>query len=69
MEEKAATFQRLVEAVLTQLPLETSLVYIDDIIIHAASFEAEVKNLKQVLQKLRNANLKLNPKKCVLFAR
>ena len=64
-----STFQRLMEAVLSQMPLETSLVYIDDIIVHAVDFNTEVSNLKQVFKKLRSANLKLNPKKCTLFAR
>jgi hypothetical protein len=58
-----ATFRRLMEAVLAQLSAETSLVYIDDIIVHAADFNTKVHNLKRVFQKLRMANLKLNPKK------
>lgn len=63
-----ATFQRLMEAVLSELPLQTALVYIDDILVHAKDFEQEVTNLEVVFQRLRDANLKLNPKKCVLFA-
>ena len=64
-----ATFQSLMEAVLAQLPIETCLVYIDDIIVHATDLETEVLHLKQVFHKLRAANLKLNARKCVLFAR
>lgn len=63
-----ATFQRLMEAVLSELPIQTALVYIDDILVHAKDFNQELQNLREVFQKLRKANLKLNPKKCVLFA-
>jgi hypothetical protein len=62
-----ATFERLMEAVLAGLPWETCLVYLDDIIVHAADFKSHIKNLRLVLEKLRQANLKLNPKKCKLF--
>ena len=62
-----ATFERLMEAVLARLPWETCLVYLDDIIVHAPDFNCHLMNLSQVLQKLREANLKLNPKKCKLF--
>ena len=61
------TFERLMEAVLSGLPWETCLVYLDDIIVHAASFEDHIENLCRVLERLRQANLKLNPKKCRLF--
>ena len=44
-----ATFERLMEAVLSGLPWETCLVYLDDIIVHAASFEDHIENLCRVL--------------------
>ena len=62
-----ATFERLMEAVLFGLPWKTCLVYLDDIIVHAASFNDHIENLCRVLERLRRANLKLNPKKCRLF--
>jgi hypothetical protein len=62
-----ATFERLIEAVMAGLPWETCLVYLDDIIVHAADFNCHIKNLLRVLEKLRQTNLKLNPKKCKLF--
>jgi hypothetical protein len=62
-----ATFERLMERVLAGLPWEVCLAYLDDIIIHAKSFEEELRRLREVLQRLSNAGLKLSPKKCHLF--
>jgi len=40
------------------------LVYLDDIIIYGASLENYNKQLEEVLQRLRENNLKLHPDKC-----
>lgn len=53
--------------VLSGLPWKTCLVYLDDIMIMGKTFEEHIKNLEEVMQRLRDANLKLNPKKCELF--
>ena len=62
-----ATFERLMETVLAKLPWQTCLVYLDDIIVLGKDFDQHVENLKEVFDRLRSANLKLNPKKCSLF--
>ena len=62
-----ATFERLMEAVLGGLHWNSLLVYFDDVIVFGANFEEELKRLKEVFQRFRDANLKLNPKKCELF--
>ena len=62
-----ATFERLMEQVLVGLPWTTCLVYLDDIVVHAQSFQDELDRLREIFSRLRNANLKLNPKKCLLF--
>ena len=62
-----ATFQRLMERVLKGLQWKEALLYLDDIIVHGATFEASIDNLRQVFARLRKANLKLKPKKCELF--
>ncbi len=62
-----ATFERLMELVLSGLPWSVCLLYLDDILFHARTFDEEIFNLRQVFSRLRVANLKLNPKKCVLF--
>ena len=62
-----ATFERLMELVLAGLPWSVCLLYLDDILVHAKTFEEEIANLREVLGRFRAANLKLNPKKCELF--
>ena len=64
-----ATFERLMEKVLVGLPWEILLIFLDDIIVHATTFEEELNRLRLVFQRLREANLKLSPKKCFLFQR
>ena len=62
-----ATFERLMERVLSGLPWEVCLLYLDDIIVHAKTFKAELERLRSVFTRLREAGLKLSPKKCHLF--
>lgn len=63
-----STFQRLMELVLADLQWVTCLVYLDDIIVYARTFDEHLARLDQVLQKLCQANLKVKPAKCHLFA-
>ena len=60
-------FQRLMSMVLAGLAWQTCLVYIDDIIVVGKTFEEHLHNVAQVLQRLREAGLKLKPSKCKLF--
>ncbi len=62
-----ATFERLIEQVLMGLPWNVCLVYLDDIIVHAKSFDEELSRLSEVFNRMREAKLKLNPKKCLRF--
>ncbi|GFR20343.1 retrovirus-related Pol polyprotein from transposon 17.6 [Trichonephila clavata] len=64
-----ATFERLMETVLRGLSPEACLIYLDDIIIVGLDFEEHLSNHRKVLEKLKQANLKLNPAKCNLFRR
>ncbi|GFX51119.1 retrovirus-related Pol polyprotein from transposon 297 [Trichonephila clavipes] len=57
------------ETVLGGLSYEGCLVYLDDIIIVGHFFEEYLKNIRRVLQRLKEANLKLSPSKCHLFRR
>ena len=59
-----ATFQRLMDLVLAGVQWSQCLVYLDDIIVIGKSFEEHLRNLSSVLQRLREANLRLKPKKC-----
>ena len=62
-----ATFERLMERVLTGLPPELCLVYLDDLIVHGKHFAEELELLRDVFLRLRTARLKLSPNKCHLF--
>ena len=62
-----ATFQRLMERVLTGLQWQTCLVYIDDIIIFSKTFDQHIDHLAEVFRRLKSAGLKLKPKKCSIF--
>jgi len=64
-----SVFQRLMDLVLSGLAYETCLVYLDDIIIFAKTFEEMVERLGTILGRLRWARLKLKCSKCCLFRR
>lgn len=57
------------EQVLAGLPLTVCLVYLDDILVPGRTFEQELENLRMVFLRLKEAKLKLAPKKCSLFQR
>ena len=62
-----ATFQRLMDTVLSGLNFRTLLVYLDDIILFSRTVQEHFVRLKELLDCLRKANLKLKPSKCSLF--
>src|SRR5436190_16279062 len=51
-------------SVLTGLQGLKCLVYLDDIVVYGASLEDHNRRLKEVLKRLRENNLKLQPDKC-----
>ncbi|KAJ8397165.1 hypothetical protein AAFF_G00010190 [Aldrovandia affinis] len=53
-----------VEKILQLVPTSTWVVYLDDILVHAAT---ALNNLRLVFQQIAKANLHLNPAKCSLF--
>ena len=61
-----ATFQRLMDRVLSGLKWSSCLVYFDDIIVVGTTFQEHLHHLTSVLTRLRGAGLKLKPKKCTL---
>lgn len=65
----SATFERLMEKVLQRLLFKICLVYLDDVIIFGRNFNEIIKNLKKIFPRLHSVNLKVNPKKCILFAK
>jgi len=62
-----ATFQRLMEQVLSGLHWKTLLVYLDDIVVISPDFPTHVSRLREVFERLRGAGLKLKLSKCTLL--
>ena len=63
----SATFERLMEQVLTGFLLNTALIYLDDILVAGKTFSDQLLYLRSVLQRLGNARLKLALQKCFPF--
>ena len=59
-----ATFQRLMQTVMSDLLFKEVICYLDDLLVHATSFDLHLIKLENVFKKLRNAGLKLQPDKC-----
>ena len=59
-----ATFQRLMEVVLSGLAREGCLVYLDDVLVMGKTMKEHNENLQKVFNRLRAAGLRLKPKKC-----
>ena len=59
-----ATFQRLMDSILTGLQGTELLVYMDDIVIYASSLREHDLKLDKLMKRLRDANLTLQPDKC-----
>ena len=59
-----STFQRLMELALGGLTWDACLIYLDDIIIFSSTYEQHLVRLQLVLDRLRNAGLKLSFIKC-----
>jgi len=62
-----ATFEQLMESVLTGLTYDACLLYLDDGTVIGRTFQEQLGNLRKVFQRLWEAHLKLNPAKCQLF--
>ena len=62
-----ATFQRAMQYVLSGLLWEKALCYLDDVISLGTDFESALSNLREIFDRFREHNLKMKPKKCVLF--
>ena len=64
-----ATYQRLMEDVLSDYHLRICFVFIYDVIIFGRTYEEHLRNLELVLERIRQANLKLAPNKCSFIQR
>ena len=59
-----ATFQRLMQAVLSGLEWRVCFVYLDDILVCTRTFHEHLQHLNLVIERLRQAGLTLKPQKC-----
>lgn len=59
-----ATYQRLMEQCLGDLNMKIYCIYLDDHSIFSSSLVEHLERLDRVLKRLKECNLKLNPKKC-----
>ena len=64
-----ATFQRLMDTVLTGLNFEICLAYLHDIILFSHDLDSHLDRLQRLFERLRAANLKLKPSKCEILQR
>ena len=62
-----AIFQRVVQLLLKGMTWKQILAYLDDVIILGKSFKDHLTNIKRVLQRFRDYNMKLKPSKCAFF--
>lgn len=58
-----ATWQRLMDLVLTGIQGEELFVYMDDIVIYASSLQEHERKYNVLVERFREANLKLQPDK------
>ena len=56
--------QTAMSHVLRNINFKYALVYVDDILIHSSNFDEHLVHLQNVFDRLNDANLKLQPKKC-----
>jgi hypothetical protein len=59
-----ATFQKMMNSVLSGLTGTRCLVYLDDIVIYARSLAEHDVKLRELLDRLRTYKLKMQPEKC-----
>ena len=58
------TFQRVMNQIMSDLIFKLVLVYLDDLLVFSSSFERHLHALEQVLGKIAEEGLKINPEKC-----
>ena len=62
-----STFQRCMELIFRGLQWRTLLIYLDDLIVLGSTKMENLERLSEVLQRLKEAGLKLKPSKCHLL--
>jgi hypothetical protein len=68
LKNATSTFQRAMTQFMKPILNKGALVFVDDVTIYANTIPELMERLRKVFELLRNDNLTLNTKKCVLFA-
>ena len=58
---------RVIHLVLRGLTWNSVLAFLDDVLVLGKDFDDHLENLREVFKRFRQYQLKLKPKKCVLF--
>ena len=69
LKNSSATFQRCVQSIVHGLNWVSCLVYLDDIIVFADTFQEHADRVDMVLSRLESSGLKLKASKTCLFAK
>ncbi len=64
-----STFQRLMNSILREYINKICVVYLDDILIFSTSLEEHIDSINKILNKIREANIKLQIDKSVFFSK
>jgi hypothetical protein len=64
-----STYQKMITTLFAGKIWKNCLAYLDDVIIYTQTFDDHLEEIKEVFNLLREANLKLNPEKCVFAAK
>ena len=62
-----ATFQRVVQVVLSGLEGQSCFVYLDDILVSSRTFHEQIQHICEVFARLRAAGLRRKPRKCLFL--
>lgn len=62
-----ATFQSLMHILFDDILYNGVAAYLDDVLVYGRTVEEHDKNLEEVFKRIKNAGLRINPKKCSLY--
>lgn len=64
LKNSPATYSRLMNTIFSGLQGSRVFLYMDDVVIHGSNLDDHNKKLKEVFERLKTSNLKLQPDKC-----